>query len=255
VRWLKHLSMAHADEAIADLLERHGAEAYGVWWLILEDISAPMEPGKMLPTAAHSAVKWSQICHCSVRVWRSIANSLAEKKLIVMQSTDNRIRIDVPNILKYKDEYSKKSGQTPEQEHIQIQIQRESREKAEEPPPQTPPAAVEVSLVPTGRFPEWWGMWTPVMGTNHQPQALRSYAKFVTSDLEQVCFECTRSYLASRGDRNGGYNPENFLRDQARDGFVARWPAWKRPFDKADRNQERRERVNRMAKVLGQKWP
>ena len=113
MRWLKHLSMAHADQAIGFVVELHGAEAYGVWWFILEDIAAPMEPGKMDPIASHSVVVWAQICHCSVRRFRSIANSLAEKNLIVVESDLDRITIEVPNILKYRDEYSQRSGETP----------------------------------------------------------------------------------------------------------------------------------------------
>ncbi len=128
MRWIKHLTLAHCDRAIDAATEKYGAEAYGVWWFILEDIAAPMEPGKMVPSATHSAVKWASICRTSVRRFTSIAKTFADQGLIVMQSTDNRIQIDVPNLLKYKDEYSKKSGQTPEQEHIQIQIQREQRE-------------------------------------------------------------------------------------------------------------------------------
>lgn len=129
MRWIKHLSLAHADEAISFVLEEHGAEAYGAWWLILEDIAAPMESGKMEPIASHSVVKWAQICHCSARRFRSIANSLAQKNLIVVESDLDRIRIEVPNILKYKDEYSKRSGETPEQDREHIQ--KESRKKAD----------------------------------------------------------------------------------------------------------------------------
>ena len=121
MRWLKHLSLAHADEAVAYILEEYGAEAYGVWWLILEDVAAPMETGKMVPISCHSAVKWSQICHCSVRRFRSIAGRLAEKNLINVQTDIDRIRIEVPNVLKYRDEYSQRSGQTPDQEQIQIE--------------------------------------------------------------------------------------------------------------------------------------
>jgi hypothetical protein len=52
---------------------------------------------------------------------------LAEKNLITVESDLNRIAIEVPNILKYKDEYLKRSGETPEQEQIQI----ESRGRAD----------------------------------------------------------------------------------------------------------------------------
>jgi hypothetical protein len=114
VRWFKHLSMAHTDAAVSAILEEMGAEAYGVWWLILEDIASPMEKNSRETFAIHSDVKWSQICYCSARKFRSIANRLQEKGLIVCTSIDNRLKIDVPKLLKFRDEYSKKSGHSPD---------------------------------------------------------------------------------------------------------------------------------------------
>jgi hypothetical protein len=113
MRWIKHIALAHCDQALDAVMDEFGAEAYGVWWLILEDIAAPMEAGKMEPIATHSVVKWSQICRSSVRRFTSIAKSFADRGLIDLQSIDNRIQIAIPNLLKYQDEYSKKSGQTP----------------------------------------------------------------------------------------------------------------------------------------------
>ncbi len=138
LRWLKHLSMAHADEKIDMACEQFGAEAYGVWWLILEDIAAPMEPGKMRPIASHSDVKWASICRCSVRHWRSIAKIFADLSLISMHSTGDRTTIEVPNLLKYRDEWSKRSGGSPEpttttttaDPHTQPQPQQSTRELA-----------------------------------------------------------------------------------------------------------------------------
>jgi hypothetical protein len=114
MRWFKHLSMAHSDHAVSAVLEELGAEAYGVWWLIIEDIAASMEKNSKVTFAIHSDVKWSQICYCSARKFRSIANRLQEKSLIVCTSTDNRLQIDVPKLLKFRDEYSKKSGHSPD---------------------------------------------------------------------------------------------------------------------------------------------
>jgi transcription elongation factor Elf1 len=114
MRWFKHLSMAHSDHAVSAVLEELGAEAYGVWWLIIEDIAAAMESKSTQTFAIHSDVKWSQICYCSARKFRSIANRLQEKGLIVCTSTDNRLQIDVPKLLKFRDEYSKKSGHSPD---------------------------------------------------------------------------------------------------------------------------------------------
>lgn len=98
MRWLKHLAMAHADEAIDAVTEEFGAEAYGVWWFLLEDIAAPMEAGKMDPSATHSVVKWAAICRCSVRRFEAIAKKMSDERLIVAESTGNRLKITVRNL-------------------------------------------------------------------------------------------------------------------------------------------------------------
>ena len=114
MRWVKHLSMAHADDELDAVLEKHGGEGYGAYWLIVEDIAAAMDAGRMEPSAVHTELKWAQICHVSVRAMRNVIQTLSNHLAIINQSPDNRVQIAIPNILKYKDEYSKKSGQTPE---------------------------------------------------------------------------------------------------------------------------------------------
>jgi hypothetical protein len=78
--------------------------------------------------------------------------------------------------------------------------------------------------VSSTRFADWWQIWSAVRGTNHRTQAQKAYPRLVTVDLEQSCFECTASYLRSLSDPARGYHPENFLTEQAKDKFEARWP-------------------------------
>lgn len=110
MRWFKHMTAAHLDGEMDRILEECGAEAYGIYWLVLEDIGTAMEPGRMDPAAVHSDAKWAQIARVHPRVWRSSKDQLGRKLLNISPTGDNRVMISVPNILKYKDEYSRKSG-------------------------------------------------------------------------------------------------------------------------------------------------
>ncbi len=78
---------------------------------------------------------------------------------------------------------------------------------------------------PSSRFPEWWEIWARVRGTNHRHHAEQVYPREVPTSLEGACVDCTVSYLQSLSDPSRGYNPENFLIEQGRDKFTARWPA------------------------------
>jgi hypothetical protein len=88
-------------------------------------------------------------------------------------------------------------------------------------------------------FADWWPAWEAVRGSNHKGPALRAWMSVVTPENEPEVFACTESYLGSI-EGHKGYNPENFLFDQARDGFHARWPAKSRgqPDRKSKANAE-----------------
>ncbi len=80
-----------------------------------------------------------------------------------------------------------------------------------------------VEAEPSQRFAEWWALWSASRGTNHENAAAQAWLSTVTDANADELFECTRSYLASRTGLSG-YNPENFIFDQFRDLFRARWP-------------------------------
>jgi hypothetical protein len=73
-------------------------------------------------------------------------------------------------------------------------------------------------------FEHWWHGWSHVKGTNHRKQAFTAWLTIVREAHLPDVYACTASYLAGLENPAKGYNPENFLRDQARDGFTARWP-------------------------------
>jgi len=140
MRWIKHLTLAHDDPAICSILEQFGTEGYGIYWLILEHIAIGIEKDSdAIPSRTHSVVEWSKICVCSARRLREFARIATELRLICAQTAPelrqfgsrrvaDRLQIDVPNLLKYRDEYSKKSGHTPKQTSNSIQPAREQQE-------------------------------------------------------------------------------------------------------------------------------
>ena len=77
-------------------------------------------------------------------------------------------------------------------------------------------------------FPDWWQMWSKVRGTHHDREALQAWLSVVPMDLEGAAVECTASYLSSLDNTAKGFNPDNFLFEQAKNQFRARWPAFAR---------------------------
>jgi hypothetical protein len=147
MRWIKHMTAARSDKAMALVSEIHGPVAIGIYWGLIEEIAGPMEPGKMTPSASHSVAKWASILDTSSRTFTKICKSLQTESLIFCETIGDRLTISIPNILKYKDEYARKSGQTQEQEQKQIRADTEQiQNRAPEPEP--PAADVLVLAAP-----------------------------------------------------------------------------------------------------------
>lgn len=100
------------------------------------------------------------------------------------------------------------------------------------------------------RFPRWWGVWSAVRGTNHPGQAAQAWLSIDGDKFGEAVFDCTQSYLASLENPANGYNPENFLFDQAKDHFRARFPARASPRRSSKSEQGLVDFRERMAKRL-----
>jgi len=116
MRWLKHLTQAHNDEAMSELLDEFGAEGYGVWWIILEKIAAQMDK-KQRCFVRYPLKKWAKSCQVSVKKFQKIVSFLSELEKLLAKTCEKNssfLIIECSNLLKFRDEYSKKSGQTPD---------------------------------------------------------------------------------------------------------------------------------------------
>jgi len=120
--------MTHQNEDGAAIIETMGAEGYGVWWIILEVIASQMDTTDKC-SANYSAKKWGSFCGFSAKRFQKVAEKLAEFSSISVKKTGEFLEIECHNLLKYRDEYSKKSGQTPDKvrSKIQKQIQKQKQ--------------------------------------------------------------------------------------------------------------------------------
>lgn len=118
MRWLKHLTDAHADEKMAMLRAEAGFEGYGFYWFILERIAKQIDGDDGKTSLTYPIKFWSSLAGVSTRVLKRLAETCAKLDLFSVKFSGNLMTIDCPNILKYRDEWTKKkvrnSGATPE---------------------------------------------------------------------------------------------------------------------------------------------
>jgi hypothetical protein len=124
MRWFKHISLSQNDETLCELMDKFGAEGYGVWWLILEKIAQLMDETER--TFGRFSLKvWANSAKVSVKKFQSITTFLEKKQTFLLKLEDGYLTIDCPKLLKYRDEWSEKksreskklgskSGATPE---------------------------------------------------------------------------------------------------------------------------------------------
>lgn len=103
----------------------------------------------------------------------------------------------------------------------------EKRSSPEEkkPPVDSPKPKANGPVWESSKFEEWWQVWSEIRGTARRRPAESAFFSCVTVANEAACMDCTRSYLSSLDSPNKGFNPDNFLFEQAKDSFQARWPA------------------------------
>ncbi len=113
MRWFKHLTDSWHDEKLSLIVAEYGLEIYGFWWRLLEIIGKQMDATDRT-NCQYSVKVWGKFCGVSPKKFLKFAGTLEKNKLIILNNSDKCIDISIPNLLKFRDEYSskktKKSG-------------------------------------------------------------------------------------------------------------------------------------------------
>ncbi len=150
MRWFKHLTKSRNDEKLVKLQDEFGTAGYGAYWIILEVIAENMDSDmdKNHPPCVELSLKrWSKFVGFSPKKCQKVVEFLSNLGLITLEVSGHNYKIGCPNLLKYKDEYTRKSGQKkqdcPDSVRHQRQSQRQSTEidieTESDNPPYSPP--------------------------------------------------------------------------------------------------------------------
>ena len=114
MKWLKHMSATRRDERIAALIDEHGFEGYGFFWAVTEVIAEQMPAGGDLCEVGYSPKRWGQLLGCHHGKVKKYLTALEVHGLVTINSVGGLLVVRSPNLVKYRDEYSKKSRQGKE---------------------------------------------------------------------------------------------------------------------------------------------
>jgi hypothetical protein len=108
MRWFKHLTCSHDDEKLCLLADRLGMKGYGSWWILLERIAQQVTEDKE-PKLRISLRSCADVLRMYVSCCRDVLSVLNELNLIHCEYIDDKtVQLSVPNLIKYRDEYTDK---------------------------------------------------------------------------------------------------------------------------------------------------
>ncbi len=113
MRWFKHMTHAFDDEKIARLMDECGLEGYGFFWRVLETIAAQMDDSPKNYCSYPKRV-WCKKLAINHQTWSKLISSCERVGLFIVSEDEQDIRVESPNILKFRDEWTKKKSKTPE---------------------------------------------------------------------------------------------------------------------------------------------
>jgi len=118
MRWFKHLTTSSRDEKLMRLRDEFGVEGYGLYWLVLELIAEQCTANNNKVFIELSPRNWRKTTEISPKKFQLFLTFTQEISLFSVEKSEKLIKVSCPNLLKYRDEYTRKkgknSGQTPD---------------------------------------------------------------------------------------------------------------------------------------------
>lgn len=102
------------DEKVASYVCETGLQGYGFYWRLLEIVAESMPPGDEKCSLTYSLSHWSRLLYCHHHQVVKYLGKLRGNGLVTMQKRGSEMTVTIPNLAKYRDEYSQKSRQAPD---------------------------------------------------------------------------------------------------------------------------------------------
>ena len=109
MRWFKHMTDADDNEKLSRLQDEFGLEGYGFWWRVVEIIAKRVNEENQTDLC-YSAKSWARRIGVSTRKFKKLLSFCAELGLVSASHEKDMVTVNMPNILKYRDEYTTKKN-------------------------------------------------------------------------------------------------------------------------------------------------
>lgn len=110
MKYVNHMSSSVEDEKHEALIDKAGLAGYGAYWIVAEKIAAQIRPEQVATSLALSWRNWARHLRTSTQKAQFLLRSAHAVGLIILTEQAGIAKVDMPNILKYADEYTKRVG-------------------------------------------------------------------------------------------------------------------------------------------------
>lgn len=119
MKWRKQMTGMWDDERVARLVKAGGVEgmaAFGLYCRVLDVVAGQMDGKTSECSVSYDVSRWSLLLSLRGSHVRHWLDKLALTTLVTAEWDGTECRVTIPNLVKYRDEYSSKSRQTPHKE-------------------------------------------------------------------------------------------------------------------------------------------
>ena len=255
MKWFKHMTESANDERLAKLISKHGLEAYGLWWLILEVVAKQMPKDGTKCEVSYPLSYWlrlTEVYHHShlKKLLQSMTNlelisvqSLTDLGTISSLSMKDVLIISIPNLLKYRDEYSKKSVHN--QEGVRSKKEKENKKENKDKTIAEPARHDQPKLLTkfNETFDWFWQLYATSEGRGRQgnKKKTRDYlVKTIKTDDDCLIFSyAVREYLQQVDSENDGKPIDRHRQLKLPEVFANNWEGYV-PSDAQSRLEARK---------------
>jgi hypothetical protein len=157
------MTATRQDEKVAAYLALCGAkriEGYGFFWSLLEVVASTIDAKSNCCTITYPLTTWSRLLYCHHHSVGKYIGNLEVTGIVTCKWQESNLQVTIPNILKYRDEYSRKSGQHPESVRTKEQIQSKIQIQSKDIPPTPFPKTRQKQALTSEQkvwFAQFWG--------------------------------------------------------------------------------------------------
>ena len=168
IKWFKHESQARNDERISRLEDKAGLEGYGFYFKLLEIVSTNMDFSDRCDVT-YSLSRWGRQANISTKKAVFLLQCCHDVGLIIAQRVNDDMIVNIPNLLKYRDNHTKNLQGTYKQEldkELELELDKELDKDKPNKTKEKPLTPDKSEVVKDNHFllPDWinkshWDVW------------------------------------------------------------------------------------------------